>query len=370
MPWMIPAAIIGSAVVGAGVSAVGSSRAARASQAATDSTNATNKAIYDTTRADLAPYNQAGQSANAALMSRYGLSAPTTAPNAYADPAGAEAAAANPGQTGQPVRRAFDAGVGDGTGLGAVAGAAGSNIAANAYAAPQSGYAAPAAGAEPGTYGDVAAPSYTAPVYQDPGKFSYTAADYTQSPGYQFQLDRGLDAIQSSQASRGAMYSGATQKALLKFSQGLAAQDFNQERSAAETTFNTTANRTRSNFDVDANRARANFDADRGYLTDRFDTTTGVLQNLSSSGQNAAAQTGNAGNAYAAATGAANSSNAANVGNAALSNASNINGVISTGLNAYAYGQGQAPGVVNSLATGGAVPRTAYVPYNNRTYAA
>jgi len=366
MPWLIPAAIVAAGAIGAGVSAIGSNKAVKASEKATADTNATNKAVYDTTRADLAPYNQAGQVANAALMQRYGLAAPATTQNAYAaagDPASGEMVAANyTGPTGTPTRRVMDEGTGGGVGYVQYdptnPGASVSTGPGNAYAAPQAGYAAPAVGgAEPGTYGNT-----NTPTYQAPGAFSYKEGDYKESDAYKFQLARGLDAIQSSQATRGAMYSGATAKAIAKFSQGLAAQDFGNERNFAYQDYTNTNNRN-----------RANYDADRGYLTNRFDTTTGVLQNLSSGGQNAAAQTGNAGNAYASATGAANSANAANVGNAALTNASNINGLISTGVNAYAYGQGggvQAPGVVNSLVTGGAVPRTAYTPYNNRTFAA
>jgi hypothetical protein len=223
-----------------------------------------------------------------------------------------------------------------------------------------------------GVYGNTQNPTYTPPAaYQDPGAFKYTAADYTESPGYKFQLERGLDAIQSSQASRGAMYSGATQKALAKFSQGLAAQDFSQERAAAENTFNTTNSRQRSAYDVDTNRERSAYEADRGYLTDAYRTQTGLQTNLASIGQAAASGQAAAGQNYAANAGNAYAANASNVGNAALTNSANLTGLIGGGLNAYAYGQGQnnaAPGVVNSLASGGVVPRTAAVPYNNRTY--
>lgn len=169
-------------------------------------------------------------------------------------------------------------------------------------------------------YGSVTNPTYTAPA-----AFSYGEGDYKQSPGYQFQLDRGLDAIQSSQASRGAMYSGATQKAIAKFSQGLAAQDFNQERQFAY-----------GKYIDQNNRDRTNYTDDRDYLTNRYDTQTGTVANLAGIGQNAAAGTAAAGSAYAANVGNAYSQNAATKANAGLVQSSNLNNLMGQGLNAYA----------------------------------
>ena len=49
---------------------------------------------------------------------------------------------------------------------------------------------------------------------------------FQQSPGYQFQLQQGLGAIDSSAASRGNLFSGATMKAAQAYGQGLANQDY------------------------------------------------------------------------------------------------------------------------------------------------
>lgn len=46
------------------------------------------------------------------------------------------------------------------------------------------------------------------------------------SPGYQFQLNQGIDAIQNSAAARGGVVSGNTLKALQSYGQGLANQDW------------------------------------------------------------------------------------------------------------------------------------------------
>lgn len=45
---------------------------------------------------------------------------------------------------------------------------------------------------------------------------------FRSTPGYQFQLDEGRNAILGSNASRGLLNSGATAKALTKYGQGLA----------------------------------------------------------------------------------------------------------------------------------------------------
>lgn len=53
-------------------------------------------------------------------------------------------------------------------------------------------------------------------------------ANYRTAPGYQFQLDQGLGAIEGSAAARGGLNSGATLKALQGYGQNLADQDFQQ----------------------------------------------------------------------------------------------------------------------------------------------
>lgn len=53
--------------------------------------------------------------------------------------------------------------------------------------------------------------------------------DHTTSPGYQFRMDEGLRAIEGSAAARGLLGSGGTLKDIVRFSQGTAADDFNQQ---------------------------------------------------------------------------------------------------------------------------------------------
>lgn len=51
-------------------------------------------------------------------------------------------------------------------------------------------------------------------------------AQFTQSPGYQWQLDQGLRAVDAGAAARGILNSGATLKAEQAYGSGLAAQEF------------------------------------------------------------------------------------------------------------------------------------------------
>lgn len=50
---------------------------------------------------------------------------------------------------------------------------------------------------------------------------------FQTSPGYQFQMEQGVGALDRSAAARGGLYSGAQGKALTEYGQGLANQEFN-----------------------------------------------------------------------------------------------------------------------------------------------
>ena len=91
---------------------------------------------------------------------------------------------------------------------------------------------------------------------------TYTGQDIYSDPSYQFRLQQGQDAIQSSAAARGGLLSGATLKALQNYGQESASQEYSN--------------------------AYNRFNADQ---TNRYNR----LSNLVGIGQNAAAQVGNAG---------------------------------------------------------------------------
>jgi len=91
---------------------------------------------------------------------------------------------------------------------------------------------------------------------------TYTGQDIYNDPSYQFRLQQGQDAIQSSAAAQGGLLSGATLKALQNYGQESASQEYSN--------------------------AYNRFNADQ---TNRYNR----LSNLVGIGQNAAAQVGNAG---------------------------------------------------------------------------
>jgi hypothetical protein len=91
---------------------------------------------------------------------------------------------------------------------------------------------------------------------------TYTGQDIYSDPSYQFRLQQGQNAIQSSAAAQGGLLSGATLKALQNYGQESASQEYSN--------------------------AYNRFNADQ---TNRYNR----LSNLVGIGQNAAAQVGNAG---------------------------------------------------------------------------
>lgn len=91
---------------------------------------------------------------------------------------------------------------------------------------------------------------------------NFTGQDIYSDPSYQFRLQQGQNAIQSSAAAQGGLLSGATLKALQNYGQESASQEYGN--------------------------AYNRFNADQ---TNRYNR----LSNLVGVGQNAAAQVGNAG---------------------------------------------------------------------------
>jgi hypothetical protein len=53
--------------------------------------------------------------------------------------------------------------------------------------------------------------------------------DHTTSPGYDFRFSEGQRAVESGAASKGRLMSGGTLKDLVRFGQGVAADDFNDQ---------------------------------------------------------------------------------------------------------------------------------------------
>lgn len=135
----------------------------------------------------------------------------------------------------------------------------------------------------------------------------FSASQYQQSPGYGFQMQQGIDAIQNSAAARGGIHGGNTLKSLDQFGQGLANSDYQQ--------------------------------AYQNYVN-RQQQQYGMLNNLVGSGQNAAAGLGG----LSANVGQSVGSNMIGAGNALAAGQVGSANALTGGLNslgqgAYLYNQ-------------------------------
>lgn len=345
MPWIAAAATIGASLFGSSASKKAAKTSADASNYATQQQIALQREQFDRMQQSLAPYSQAGQVGLNSLMDRMKAGGGTygnqgdmtyTAPGPYKGPAPYKSEVYNP----------------------------------TTYNAPD--------------------PYKTPDAYQSKD-FSFTPGDYQNSPGFQFQLQRGLDSVNSNMAARGASNSGAAQKSLASFATGLLNQDYNNQRDFAYNKFNNDRtfgynkavdernfgynkyNNERDfgynqfandrafgynkfandrafgydqynndrNFDYSQYNNDRNFNYgqyvdQRNYLTGRYDNQTNALMDLVGIGQNAAAGVGNAGANYASAAGNAYANNAATIGNAAMANASNISSTMGQAANTLA----------------------------------
>jgi hypothetical protein len=59
-----------------------------------------------------------------------------------------------------------------------------------------------------------------------PDEAAAARARFQTAPGYQFQMDEGQRTLERGTAARGGLYSGSAGKALTRFGQGLASQEF------------------------------------------------------------------------------------------------------------------------------------------------
>jgi hypothetical protein len=194
-----------------GALAGGAMQASAASKAAKAQTNAANRDIQfqeetrDQIRADLAPWLQGGGLANAGQLNMLGLgSAPMvggTVPQVetYQIP-GAYTPSVAPGRErgdGPPSRFA--------------------NPTGGSYGEPTTGYR---------VNGQDFATLEEAQQYANANQTGGTPWEWQTTPGYQFRMDQGLDALDASAAARGGLYSGAAMQDALKFGQDYASNEF------------------------------------------------------------------------------------------------------------------------------------------------
>jgi len=340
MPFFLAAAAIGSAAIGGAVSTSAANKAAKASQAASDASNATQLQMFNQTREDNAPFRDAGVAATGSLQQRLGLTpaAPKIDAQAYLDryPDAAQnfadIQAANPTRYNGDIN-AFvadhyksDGSRRDLTGISTVdpnnqqladtprpAETPRPEIAASkpyeaptfqstaAYQAPnlqpQVTYQAPAQQAQvkydaPNLS---SAPTFTAAQLSaaptmarpDAGQLDVSANAFHNSPGYQYRQDQAAKGVLTSLAARGLSGSGAELKALSDRASNVANQDYTDFRDYTTGQYNT-----------DRGTLNANFENDRGVAQNQWQYGNTFNQNNATQAANIANSQWQFGNSF------------------------------------------------------------------------
>lgn len=152
--------------------------------------------------------------------------------------------------------------------------------------------------------------SFQAPGINAPFTQQFKAPTGTDDPGFQFALNKGLEAIQRSAASKGTLLTGGAQKDIMDYATGAALQGYGQAWNRAFDLYNT------------------NRDTFWGNQNNAF----GRLNTLATMGQNAATSYGN--NASNIAIGQGNVNAQAQVTGTNATNAG-IQGAVNTGLSVW-----------------------------------
>jgi hypothetical protein len=204
MVWEIAASLIGGALQSGSASNASGAQAA-AEQAKIDE----QRRQFDLSRSDYMPRIRTGNAALEKLAGMLGLSAPATGGTSY-DAIRQELlpqyTTTTPGTGGEWVLSNSGTGEGDlkewraGTPATTTVNEAGLNSAIQSRM--------PVASSTSGGSGELLKP--------------FTGASLTTEPGYQFGLNQGMNALQSSQAAKGGLYSGAALKAANQYAQDYA----------------------------------------------------------------------------------------------------------------------------------------------------
>jgi hypothetical protein len=205
MPWIIGGAIAGSALIGGASSYFGGQAAAKGADTAAKVSNDQ----YLQSRQDYAPWRNAGAAAIYNIQDLLGLGGtPTGQYNAFLNQQPLTGSLyANQSSRGQTPLQDIRA-----------AQAQGKTITDAQWAQ---------AGLPPGgvvNYGQGATTNGAPSDWQTAQQNAF--AKFRADPGYQFAFDEGQRALQSSAAARGILNSGATAKALTRYGQGVADQQY------------------------------------------------------------------------------------------------------------------------------------------------
>lgn len=298
----VPGAIIGSSVLGAGVSALGASSAADAQKSAANQASQTELAMYNQTQALENPYVQSGYGAMNTL--NYLLGLPTQATGAGAAGVGSGTGSLTTDQANALLQSRPDVmeayqkarAAADPNSATAWAKVSSPQAYANYWYNNMGGsgsYQIPGAstaGGSPSSTSALSAAGLGAGSLLKP----FSLSDLPNDPGYQFQLQQGLSAIQN-QSSVGGL-GGNTLKALNDYAQGQASTEY-------QTAYNN--------------------------YTNRQNQLYSMLSGISGSGQNAAAGLASAGSSVANSV----AQNQIGAGNASAAGTVGATNAVSSGLN-------------------------------------
>ena len=166
---------------------------------------------------------------------------------------------------------------------------------------------------------------------QQPEAFQFRPEDLQLDPGYGFRLSEGIKALERSAAARGGLMSGGTGKALTRYGQEAASQEFGNAFNRAFTQYGTGVEREQQQY----NRALTGYNALLQRDVERYNRLAG----LAGVGGTTAQQLTAAGQQYGSQAGNLLSSGAANLGNLAVQ---------------------QGTGSANALLAGAAARQSAY----------
>lgn len=85
--------------------------------------------------------------------------------------------------------------------------------------------------------------NFKAEGYGGPTQFDPSSVNVMNDPGYAFRMQQGQQALDNSAAQKGALHSGAQQKALLEYGQNLGSQEYANAYKRQEDTFQGNFNR-------------------------------------------------------------------------------------------------------------------------------
>lgn len=175
--------------------------------------------------------------------------------------------------------------------------------------------------------------------YTDELGFDASSVDVTQDPGYAFRLSQGVKALDTSAARKGALQSGAQQKALLEYGQNQGSQEYQNSYNRQFTNFQDARNAKYQDY---LNRVQQYNQNLRNQVSD--------MGNMAGYGENSLVRQQNAlSNSVGAVTGAQSAMGNANAvqnaaGWSALSSAgSSLGGAAMDVAKLYAIGQGSTP---------------------------